>query len=385
MNEVEKQKERFSNIGPNIVLTSVSSDTTKLYNYTNIKKSLDVKKETLTLSQNTLNFHFTGISFSGELPIHYQFCLDGEEKVCSELTTYNEVTYRNLSSGEYTFSVYAINALGVASKNSAKYSFVITPPYWEKLWFIIPIIIFGIIILVLLVYFISTREMRQHIKRLKQKQALQEVKLITRERIAGELHDDVSSTLSSISLFAESLKKKLIDDPEKTEHYLSRLNELTREAQSTMEEVVWELSPHHDTIQDLILRIGDFSTVLCWDNNMKCSFQATEIKDNFYISEEIRKNIYLILKETLNNILKHSEATEVIIKVDIENNNFILIISDNGNGFTKDDSQKSSVGGHGLKNMNARANKIDAQLSINSKIGEGTKIILKKQITQMRY
>lgn len=382
---VEARGKWLKNREPNILITEVKCDTNIIYQYKAAGKDPQKAAVELTHQQNNIHITFCGLSFLGEAPLQYRYRLNGGKESWSDPTTKDEVIYHNLGSGDYTFSVHAINSVGIQSRNQASFSFTILPPFWLRPWFYIPGYLLGIGLFALGVYFRSIQKLHSNIKRLEQEKALQEERVKTRERIAAELHDDVSSTLGSISLYSESLKSRLNKEPEKSEEYLNKLNDLTHEAQEIMEEVVWSLSPQHDTLKELILRISDYAGEFCCDNNLSCNLVTMESTVDFIIDEVTRKNIYMILKEAMHNIQKHARATQIKIRVGVEQEYFLLEITDNGQGFNREALPRKSKGGHGLFNMENRARQIKAQLDIFSESGQGVQILLRKEIAHMRY
>lgn len=385
LKKVVERKKWLENRQPNIIITEVKADTSYLYKYSGMAVSQNPDSIELTSKQNNLHFTFKGISFLGETPLYYQYWLDGADNSWSSLKTENEVTYRSLAPGVYTFYVQVINSAGIWSREPASFSFTVLPPFWMRIWFLIPLVLLFLVLISVLIYYLSTRKYRKHIKQLKQESVLQAERLKTRARIAGELHDDVASTLSSISLFTESLKNRIKKEPEESDKLLGQLSGLTREAQETMEEVVWSLSPRHDTFKELIQRISDYATEICCDNQIECTLNLLDNDQDFTINEEVRKNIYLILKETMHNILKYAQANSVKIDVGIEQDYFILNICDNGTGFNRAELPHKSRGGHGLLNMEKRAEQMNGILVLTSEAGKGTCVRLHKEIAQMRH
>jgi len=370
---------------PNILITEVCCDTSCLYKYFASGENLKLGEIELNPSQNNIRFNFTGISFLSETPLHYTYRLEGNDADWCEATTKDEVSYLNLTSGIYTFYVKAINSAGTPSQQAAVFSFKINPPFWRQMWFLIPVSVSGIALLIMSGFFISSYSNRKKFRQLEQERILQEERQKTREHIAAELHDDVSSTLSSINLLTETLKNRQKHEPEKTDLILGKLNELTHEAQETMEEVVWSLSPHHDTIQQLILRICDFVCEYCSNHNLVCKTEILESNQDFTVEELTRKSIYLIAKEAMHNIVKHAKASQVHLRIGLLEQDFILEFTDNGTGFVEAIKTNRFKGGHGLHNMRSRALEINADFDLWSEPDRGTRLSLKKKIAQMSY
>lgn len=211
----------------------------------------------------------------------------------------------------------------------------------------------------------------------------------SRDRIARDLHDDVASTLGSIALYAELLRSKLIrPSPEVTE-LIDRISTLSSDAVDAIGDIVWSVSPQHDSTQELFTHISDVVAQVCTLHSIHYETSIAEPPSELKISGDARRNIYLIFKESLSNVIKHANATKVKVAVGVEGGRLGMVIWDNGNGFVpestgfgiRDSSQRRKIArGHGLRNMEKRAREIDARLSITSHPSKGTTVSLKKRV-----
>ncbi|MBK6698944.1 MAG: tetratricopeptide repeat protein [Saprospiraceae bacterium] len=216
----------------------------------------------------------------------------------------------------------------------------------------------GLVMLLLLSYFIYNNF------RAASKLKLQNI----RNKIASDLHDDVGSTLNSISVYSEVAKQKspaVVDE-------LEQIGEASRKIIEVMSDIVWTINPKNDTFENIISRMSTLAYNLLKAKNIEHTFQADESLDETKLSLESRRNFYLIFKETLNNLVKYSQATRASITLTSENALVKLAVRDNGIGF--DVAQTSK--GNGLLNMKARADEMKAQLNIESEKGSGTNIEL---------
>jgi signal transduction histidine kinase len=189
-----------------------------------------------------------------------------------------------------------------------------------------------------------------------------------RNRIASDLHDDVGSTLNSISVYSEVAKQKsptVVDE-------LEQIGDASRKIIEVMSDIVWTINPKNDTFENIILRMSTLAYNLLKAKNIEHTFRADESLNETKLSLESRRNFYLIFKEALNNLVKYSDATRASITLTNENGLIKLAVRDNGIGF--DVAQTSK--GNGLLNMKARAKEINAQLKIESEKGNGTNVEL---------
>jgi two-component system sensor histidine kinase UhpB len=219
-------------------------------------------------------------------------------------------------------------------------------------------LIAGLLLFVVLSFFIYNNYRTRHKLRLQ----------MLRNKIASDLHDDVGSTLSSISIFsqmAQQQSKEVIP-------MLETIGESSRKMLDAMADIVWTINPENDQFEKIISRMKNFAYELLGAKNIDFEFVADDDVTKFNVPMEVRKNLYLIFKEATNNMVKYAGANKAMFAIKGEKNNLTMMIKDNGKGF---DLNKSTEG-NGLKNMKKRANEIGAQLVIDSYPGNGTTIQL---------
>jgi signal transduction histidine kinase len=193
-----------------------------------------------------------------------------------------------------------------------------------------------------------------------------------RSRIAADLHDEIGSNVGSIALLARIIQS----DAKMGGEVQLTVQEIQRTATQTldsMREIVWLIHPGHDRLEELIDHLRDFSRTML--AGVDCTFEASPEPNGARLSLETRRSLYLIFKELLHNVAKHSQAGRVHISISERHNGFELNVEDNGVGF--DTSRKSS--GHGLDNLRRRAEKIGGELLIDSRPGNGTRVRLRVQ------
>ncbi len=216
----------------------------------------------------------------------------------------------------------------------------------------------GFVLMLILTFFVYTNF------RTANKLKLQNI----RNKIASDLHDDVGSTLNSISVYSEVAKQKSPTVVDELEH----IGDASRKIIEVMSDIVWTINPKNDTFENIVLRMSTLAYNLLKAKNIEHTFQADESLNETKLSIESRRNFYLIFKEALNNLVKYSSATRASITLTSENGLIKLSVRDNGVGF--DVAQTSK--GNGLLNINARADEMNAQLKIESEKGSGTNVEL---------
>lgn len=314
---------------------------------------------TLNPGENIFSISFATLEFRDNRKKMYTYKLDGFDKTWSRPGSKNEVSYTNLNPGQYTFYVKGANTDGEWNHRAIGLSIIVKPYWYQTLVFKISILLF----LAFLMYLFYRYRLQQE---------LQIEKL--RNRIARDLHDEIGSTLSSISLYA-AVAKKVTAENEKAEKILSKINAGTSEMMEAMSDIVWAVNTGSGLVYDLANRLRSFAVELTEAQHLELLFTENQDLPNLALNMEQRKNIYLICKEAISNAVKYAECTKLEVKMSYENRQFHIHIQDNGKSFDPDQSGHS-LGGNGIKNMRHRASEINAVLEIITHKGAGTSIQL---------
>ncbi|MEP7171493.1 MAG: histidine kinase, partial [Bacteroidota bacterium] len=265
----------------------------------------------------------------------------------------------NLPAGDFEFKYKAINSDGVESEIFSL-PLMITPPFYKTLYFyllVLAVIVAG-------VYMLYKYRIRQILK-------LQEV----RNKIARDLHDDIGSTLGSIHLYSQIANKKLKGEkPEEVKSILEKIESSSGEIIEKTGDAIWAVKASNDTLKNLILRIEGYTASLFGTAGIRFTIDYDENLSNTKLEMTQRKNIFLIYKEAVHNIIKYADCSEVKIQIKKNANKMHIIISDNGKGFIQNGT--NPYNGNGIKNMQFRAEEIKGRLLISSQPGEGTSIDL---------
>jgi ligand-binding sensor domain-containing protein/two-component sensor histidine kinase len=304
-----------------------------------------------------VEFELATVNYYYEKEVRLFYQLVGWENDVYEHKGNMPVFYQQLPPGTYEFRAWQRNAEGVESQVTG-IRFEIHSPFYLTWWFVL----LNILFLTTAYYLFS---------RYKLKKALELERL--RTRIATDLHDDIGATLSAISLYAETLKnQKGISQPQQT-NILSKIGESSREMVSSMSDIVWAINPVNDDGEKFMNRMRSYAADLCQAKEIRLHFGAAEQMEKVRLPLEHRKNMYLIFKESLNNAVKYSGAGNIYVNLQVQGNNLVMTITDDGVGFNVETVRK----GNGLKNLHARAEMIGAGLKLTSRPGEGTTIELK--------
>ena len=309
----------------------------------------------LKADENNLTFRFSAICFQDVEQVLFKYKLEGYDKAWILSGTNREARYTNLPPGEYRFCVSVSNrGRWLNEVNSAR--IVIRPFFYKTIWFFLLVLVFlGIII---------TGVFRYRVSQLLKLERL-------RTRIATDLHDDVGSTLSSISILSDVMIKN-IQDPE-SQRMLSIIGRNSHAMLEKLDDLIWMVNPSNDSFRNLGLRIREYAIPLFESAKIRFDIRFDERLSSLSLPMDVRRNIYLIIKEAVNNLVKYSECKTARIHCDRQHPGIILEISDDGKGFDPDLPTRRN----GLKNMKSRAVSLGGSLEILSGPGKGTKIILK--------
>ncbi len=319
-------------------------------------------------NQNTVSISFSATSFINEKAILYSYQLQNNgDTGWSVPAGDHQVNYSALKPGSYTFRVKAINQNGQWSTNTAGFNFSIKAPFWQRGWFI------GLLIMM-----ISGMLFALYRYRIRQLTKLQSM----RNNISHNLHDDIGASLTNILILNEMTKKN-IDDKVKATTHLSRAGEDIRRISESLSDIVWNISPRYDDLNNLFIRMKRYAAEMLEGKNIEAAISFPEKEMKYSMPMDQRRDFYLLFKEVINNMAKHSGASMAEVSIEINNKILSLTVEDNGKGFDIAKAKNARLPngqGNGLNSIKQRADKWNASLDINSEPGKGTVISLKMKI-----
>lgn len=306
---------------------------------------------TLSHEENFLSFEFSLLDYFSSEFANFQYKMEGIDREWIDAGHTNFVNYASLQPDDYIFRVRAKSYDGVLAQNELVINIAILPPFWQTWWFRLAVI-GSIAFLLMMIY-------RYRVNSLLKVER-------TRQRIASDLHDDISSTLSSITYFARALR---VSNPQIAgSKHLELILDSSSEAKEKISDIVWSIDPEHDDWMGLLSKCRRYASDLLESKEMAYQLDISEeidIKQN----PELRKELWLIFKEMVTNAASHSQADEVQITIKYERNTFLMIVEDNGVGIAED----GRLSGNGIPNIKKRAQSVGADISLHTKPGEGTR------------
>jgi ligand-binding sensor domain-containing protein/signal transduction histidine kinase len=327
----------------------------------------------LDYNQNHIAISFKGVYLTNPESVLYRYKLVGVDNDFSKPVPNTEIEYSAIRPGSYTFQVYA-TANGQQS-NIEQFSFTIVPPYYDTVLF--KIIAFLVLIFLIWLIFYLIFKTRERKKYQFEKLRLKEQEKI-RKQTAEDFHDDIGNKLTRINVLSEILDKK-VDGTEKDQKELIRL---IRENASLLytgtKDILWALDPHSDNLFEILVHIKNFGIDLFQNTGIDFKMEGVLAKyQKLHLSMEFNRNLTLIFKEMLNNVLKHANARQVLIMViETDYNTINILTTDDGEGFDLESVER----GRGLNNIQTRCKRIKSTFQISSTKGKGTTTTISTRI-----
>ena len=282
------------------------------------------------------------------------------------------VDYDRLPPGKFIFEVEELEINGAPSGRVQAVTIDVPRPLLQSWWFWL----LCLLALALLTYLFIRTSIKRRVQR-----AVRHARLIEDERlrIAMDLHDDIGTRLSQISLAGSHAEMKS-DDPDSKESF-QQITKLTGDLAASLSETVWMLSPKNNDLESLIGFLSRIASELCRAGEMRCRIDADPVDEDIKIFQEFRHHFVLSVKEALNNALKHSGASEIRLTINLDDNILTVTVSDDGSGF--DHSEKQS--GNGLSSLRKRMQDLKGSITFSKPRSGGTTISMKAPLKQTEY
>lgn len=325
---------------PQVAITQIEVENSLLARNDNLSYSY----RNLPYDSNDVNFRFAALDYTRPEANSIQYMLEGWDADWITTNT-RSARYSNLPPGAYNMIVKAANADGVWS-DEERAVLVIRSPFWKTGWFYLlaAIVIVGIIILVTKT--ITGRKLKKEIEKLERQKALEE----ERNRISQDMHDEIGSGITHIALLSELIQSKQENTPGLNKE-IRIIAKSARKLVQTMSDIIWSLNPQNDSLENLLAYTREQSQQYFDSMDVDFSISFPETVPAITLSNEQRRNLYLVTREALNNAMKHSGAANIQLKLEITDDTCCFSVTDDGKGIGKSENKP---GHNGLYNMTKR-------------------------------
>ncbi|PWK27860.1 YXYXY domain-containing protein [Arcicella aurantiaca] len=308
----------------------------------------------LERNQTNISLDFSTLDYIFNSTNNYRYRLGESSWV--ELGNKPEIRFDNLTPNQYFLEVQAGDNSGNWQADSFKMTIYLKKAFYETTAFYI------FIILLMAGFFYALYRFRYQ-----QLLKLQHV----REKISKDLHDEVGSTMSGISILGAIIQQKMPDNPQ-IKNFTDRIVEDSKRVGDTLDDIVWSVKPQNDQLDQLLIRMKRFASDLFDAEDIRYQFDLPESTEHIKLSMDERYDIYLIFKEAVNNLTKYAQCSEVKIKIEIQKHSLFMQIKDNGIGFNPNQLTERN----GIRNMRSRTENLGGKINIISEKEKGTDIQL---------
>jgi ligand-binding sensor domain-containing protein/signal transduction histidine kinase len=325
---------------------------------------------TIPPGHEQLEIHYTALNFSAPREVRFKYRLEGHETAWTEAGETRVAYYNKVPPGNYRFHVIACNEDGVWNETGGVLDVTVQPQFWQTWWFRTAASLCLVGIVVAVVRYLSTQKLRRRLQSLEQQEALEK----ERSRIARDLHDQLGANLTQVALLSEMAEADK-NSPAEIESHAQQISQTARETARSLDEIVWAVNPSNDTLEGLVNYVCKYAQEYLALAGLRYRADVPAQLPAITIPPEVRHNVFLAFKEAVNNVVKHAQASEVRVRLQLPPGNFALSIEDNGRGMGGRDANATPAR-NGLRNMRKRMEDIHGEFSISPGTGGGTIVCL---------
>ena len=321
--------------------------------------------------ESRVEIRYTALSFPAPDKVQFRYRLEGLDADWVQAGTRRSVEYSHLRPGHYRFHVSACNNDGVWNPSGAGLAMIVEPYFWQTRTFLIAIILMAATGLSLVASRYERNKARRKLERLEQLSAIER----ERTRIANDIHDELGANLTRMTLLSERVEADK-SQPGVVETHSRKIAANARETLRSLDEIVWAINPRNDTLDSFLQYVSHYADEFFDNTEMTYRLKIPTIIPVVPLRAEMRHGLFLVIKEALNNVLKHAHATQVSISVKLDEQNLEIVVEDNGRG-TKTLGFAGQKKRNGLANMRQRMESLRGSFQFDSKPEHGTRIQLK--------
>jgi signal transduction histidine kinase/streptogramin lyase len=313
-----------------------------------------------------VQFEFTALSFVGPENVQFRYQLEGLDQNWVDAGTRRVASYTHPPPGHYRFKVIACNNDGIWNKTGDSLSVTFAPYFWQTLWFKFTVTLTSFAVLCGMMVLVLRRRHRLVVERLEHQRALE----LERNRIARDLHDDLGVGLTEIGLLGD-LAGTSSELPQTGRERLQEITGRVRTLAASLDEIVWAINPANDTSQSLVDYLFPYAQKLLGSAGVRCRLEVIEPLPGGNLNAEERHEFFHAYKEALNNVIRHSGASQVQITMSAAEGNLLIRIADDGCGLENTTGKGAH---HGLAGMRERLLRLGGRCEMTGSTGNGTTV-----------
>ena len=322
---------------------------------------------TVPAGRHDFEFHYTGIGFDAPEKIQFRYQVEPLDSGWKEAESLRVAGYGYIPPGTYRFRVQAGNLSGQWNEPGAAVSFEVLADFWQTVWFKSLLLLAGVILVAVGIRLVERRRYRARLQRIEQERAIEN----ERVRIARDLHDELGSSLTYISMSITDIGQSADTNADQLKSRVGKISSFAVRTARALDEIVWAVNPRNDSLRSLVEYLTQVARELFENTGVNCRFQIAHDLPTVALPPVMRHNLFLVVKESMNNALKHAHATEVCLSARTDGRQIEITFQDNGRGF--DLTQPPSDGEHnGLDNMRQRLAAVGGRFILSSTPGHGT-------------
>jgi ligand-binding sensor domain-containing protein/signal transduction histidine kinase len=351
---------------PPVAIESVRLDEVELN--TNRLSAFGLSTLTIPARVEQLEVFFTSLNLAAPDRARFSYWMEGHEAAPSSPADIRSARYSKLPPNHYRFHVFACNEDGVWNKQGVSIAVTVLPPFWQEWWFraLAGLGLLGVIVGV--VYFISTQRLQRQLASMRQQEALEK----ERARIARDLHDQLGANLTQVALLGEMAEEDK-NAPQEIESHARQISQTARDTSRALDEIVWAANPQNDTLEGLVNYACKYAQDYLALAGLRYRLEVPASLPATVIPPDLRHNVFLAFKETVNNVVKHARASEVKIRLRLNGDKFTLEVEDDGRG---PGEAATKTGRNGLRNMRKRMEDVGGEFALEPGVERGTRVRL---------
>jgi signal transduction histidine kinase/ligand-binding sensor domain-containing protein len=320
----------------------------------------EIPRFELESTQNQLQIEFFGLGEGPGDELRYQYQLEGADRDWNAPTSDRSVNYASLSPGRYRFVVRAVATDGSVTQQPATVAFTILPPIWQRAWF-----------LTLSAFLVTAGAYSLYRVRVAQLLAVERVRM----RIAADLHDDIGGSLSRIAIQSEVAGREAAALGEQPARRFLEIADGARGLVDALSDVVWSVDPRRDDLASVCRRIREYADDVLVGSGMRWTFASSPNLETVKLDPRARRNLFLLLKEAVTNVARHSSARSASMEFTLTTREFRAELRDDGHGFDPAQLERANPSDrHGIASMRGRAERLGGRLTLHASPGTGTTV-----------